>query len=74
MRLNAVEVEFLGPGPAAHNMPCAVFHGNDGSTQEPAVFNCNTGVFRPSWVARERGFMLVKVPRWLQHLLRRWEA
>ena len=49
---------------ATHNMPCCVFHQT-----KPAVYNCNTSVFEPSWEARELGYFLVKADskfkRWL---------
>ena len=52
---------------AEHNMPCAVRH------DEPAVLDMNTGVFKPSWKAQREGWMLVKVPRWLRRIVKRFD-
>ena len=49
-----------------HNMPCAVLAG------EPAVLNGSTGVFQPSWKAQEKGWMLVRAPRWLRWFFKRF--
>lgn len=58
------QLEFHGPT-ATHRMPCAVL----GQSQN-AVYNCNLGVYQPSWRAQQQGWQLVKVkPRW-QWLLR----
>ena len=53
---------------ARHNMPCAVH------PDEHAVLQLNTGVFQPSWKAQYEGWILVKVPKWLQRLLRWWHC
>lgn len=47
-----------------HNMPCAVY------PDEHAVLQMNTGVFHPSWRAQREGWMLVKLPRWVQRIVR----
>ena len=41
---------------AEHNMPCYIH-----METEPAVFNCNVGIFEPSWRAQEEGFVLLRV-------------
>lgn len=52
-------------GPCAeHNMPCAVY------CNEHAVLELETAIFLPSWKAQAEGWMLIKVPGWLQKLLR----
>ena len=52
---------------ADHNMACAVHHYAD--DLQPAVVNCQTGVFHPSWKAQGEGWQLVqattKFQRWL---------
>lgn len=61
------ELEFHGPV-ATHRMPCAVYG------DQKAVYNCNTGVFKPSWSAQAKGWQLVRVNRrwlWLLKLLDR---
>lgn len=42
-------IEFHGPA-AIHNMVCPILH----HTQEPAVFNCNGGYFKPSLKAQKK--------------------
>jgi hypothetical protein len=60
-------VESHGPV-CVHNIPCAVYQ------DEPAVINCNTGIFQPSWKAQEEGYMLVKAPKWLRWLISKYQA
>lgn len=55
-------IKFLGPA-VLHDQACAVM------PKESAVYNLNTGIFHPSWKAREKGFHLVhaktKFQKWL---------
>ena len=60
-------VEFHGPA-CTHNMPCAVYR------DEPAVLNCNTGIFAPSWKAQKEGYMLVKPPRLLRWFFKKFQV
>lgn len=55
MKLLKLEVENHGIA-ADHNMPCCVF-----TETEPAVFNCNIGIFEPSWKAQAEGFTLLRI-------------
>lgn len=65
--MNEPEIHFIAPGVATHRQPCAVFHH-----REKAVFNCNEGVFEPSWVAQSEGWMLVCVaPGWRRWLVKK---
>lgn len=57
-----IQVEYIGPA-ALHNMPCAVKHED-----EPAVLNCNLGIFEPSWAAQREGWKLVRIESRLQRL------
>lgn len=50
---------------AFHDQACAVHH------REPALFNCNTGVFEPSWKAQTEGWRLVRAQTWFHRLLLR---
>lgn len=53
---------------ATHKQPCAVFFDQS----EKAVYNCNAGVFEPSWKAQERGYFLVcAAPGWRRWLLKK---
>lgn len=55
-------IVFHGPA-AEHDQTCAVFH------DEYAVYECNSGVFAPSWRAQEHGWYLVRAKgifgRWM---------
>lgn len=64
MKVRYPEIEFVGPGVAMHNQACAVYH-HDTS----AVFDCDTGVFHPSWKAQQDGWRLVKADRWWKRFL-----
>jgi hypothetical protein len=55
-------IEFHGPA-ATHDMPCAVYR------KKPAVLDCNTGVFHPSWSAQSDGWQLVRATSWFQRLV-----
>ncbi len=48
---------------AFHDQACPVY-----STTEPAVFDCNTSIFHPSWRAQGQGWRLVKADTWLKRL------
>lgn len=53
---------------AEHNMPCCVY-----VEDQPAVFNCNVGIFEPSWKAQEDGFILLRVEnKTIRRLLKRF--
>ena len=60
--------EIVSHGPAAtHDMPCAVYR------ELPAVLDCNTGIFHPSWSAQSDGYILIHVRRpWLRRKLQDW--
>jgi len=60
-------VEYHGPI-AEHDMPCAVYQDH------PAVLNCNSGIFQPSWKAQKEGYMLVKSPKWLRWFFKKYKA
>ena len=49
---------------AFHDYPCPVFY--DGS--ESAVFDCQAGVFHPSWRAQALGYKMIKVETFWQRL------
>lgn len=51
---------------AQHDQACAVYQ------DQKAVINLNRGIFEPSWAAQSDGWMLVKPPRWLRWLAKRW--
>jgi len=52
-------------GPAAvHTQACAVHHD-----KTAAVYDCNSGVFHPSWAAQSQGWKLVQAKTWWQRLL-----
>jgi hypothetical protein len=48
---------------ASHDQRCAVEEG------EFAVYNCQTGVFHPSWKAQKDGWRMIQVTTWWQRLL-----
>ena len=51
-----VDIKYFDYGMGfTHNMPCCVYPDN-----QPAVLNCNTGVFEPSWAAQNNGWRLVQ--------------
>ena len=52
---------------AFHNMPCAVYQ------DKKAVLNLGKGIYGPSWKAKSHGYILVKVPKWLRRLLKKYE-
>lgn len=43
---------------AEHDYCCPVY------CDEPAIFNCNTGIFEPSWKAQHLGFRMVRFKKW----------
>jgi hypothetical protein len=47
---------------AEHDQRCAVI------AYKPAVIDCQTGVFHPSWEAQSRGWRLVQAKSWFQRL------
>jgi hypothetical protein len=53
-----VSIETDGGPWAMHDYPCPVFQN------APAVFDMNANVFRPSWVAQERGWRTVRASGW----------
>lgn len=57
-------VAFIGPV-AQHDMPCPV------RPHLFAVYQCNTGVFHPSWGAQQEGWNLVRARNWFQRLVLR---
>jgi hypothetical protein len=52
---------------ATHDQCCAVLGAN-----EPAVIDCATEVFHPSWKAQGEGWRLVQARTWLQRMALRW--
>ena len=48
---------------ARHDQRCAVLKG------EHAVFDCNEGVFHPSWKAQSDGWQLIRADTWWRRLL-----
>ena len=52
---------------AEHDAACPVYWKEG----KPAVFDCNAGVFRPSWRAQEQGWQLVEARTWIQRLVLR---
>jgi hypothetical protein len=50
---------------AMHDQACAVHH------EASAVYDCNTGVFHPSWRAQSDGWQLVQAKHWWQRVLLR---
>jgi hypothetical protein len=65
-KVMAPVIEEYGPV-CTHNMPCAVYG------DQPAVLNCNKGIFAPSWKAQKDGYMLVKPPKWLRWLFSKYK-
>ena len=63
----AIHIKTDGGPWCEHNMPCPVHIKNR------AVYDMNSGVFNPSWEAQSEGWMLVKPPRWLRWLFRRYQ-
>lgn len=55
-------IAFVGPT-VEHDMPCPVH------PHLFAVYQCNTGVFHPSWGAQQEGWRLVRARNWLQRLI-----
>lgn len=56
---------------AEHDHACSVFWDQD----EKSVYNCNEGVFEPSWRAQDEGWMLVCVaPGWRRWLVQKIAA
>lgn len=54
-------------GPIAfHDVPCPVFY-----LEQPAVYDINNGVFRPSWAAQTKGWQLVHADTWWKRALLR---
>ena len=51
-------LEIHGPV-ATHDVPCPVFF-----LEQPAVYDLNNGVFRPSWAAQAKGWQLVCANTW----------
>jgi len=64
--LEATIVTDGGPW-CSHDMPCAVF------SDLHAVYDLNSGIFKPSWNAQAEGWVLVKVPPWVRRFLKRYE-
>ena len=59
---------FTDGGPwAKHNMPCAVYYENN-----RAILALGENVFLPSWEAQADGYMLIRPPKWLRKLLKRY--
>lgn len=49
-----------------HDQSCAVL------PDEHAVYNCNTGIFHPSWKAQIQGYHLVHADSKFKKLLIKW--
>lgn len=65
--MELAEIKLEGDGLVVnHNYPCPVNH------KQPAVFQCNTGVFYPSDVAQMEGWHLIKTESWIQRLVYKW--
>ena len=61
------KIQYVAGGLAAeHDMPCAVCH------ERPAVLYINEAILEPCWKCQEKGWTLIKVPGWLQSLIRRF--
>lgn len=65
--LSIVHPRIIHHGLAAHHtQACAVRHSDSA-----AVFDCNSGVFHPSWAAQSHGWRLVQAKtRWQRFLLK----
>ena len=63
MELAEIKVDDFGGAPVAeHNMPCPVCRKN------PAVLLLNDGTFNPCHECSEKGWVTVKMPKWLRWL------
>jgi hypothetical protein len=60
-------IKVVGPA-SLHNMPCAIYG------RQFAVLDTTYKIFNPSWTAQEQGWRLVKLPKWLCKLARRYET
>ena len=55
---------------AMHDMACPIYY----SRGEKAVLDLTTGIFHPSWHAQRQGYMLVRSPKWLKWLFKKYKV